>query len=419
MTLRVPAFLLLFFATSPSLQYFRYERPVLNTPTQKQQACLTLDPATFAHAGPRLASLRLYNGAEEVPYAIRSEAHAGALAENLTPLNAGIRGGATTFDAQMPDGQYSNVNLDVAAKDFIATVRVSGSQNRTSALTTNLGSYTIFDFTRQKLGRSTVLHLPPSDFRYLHFRIDSMIKPSQITGLSAGSAPQSEIRYVTVASTSSVKQKDRDSIVEFTVPSNVPVDRVLFVPGSLPVNFSRSVTMTRTPHAKDRRAEDLDQQFPVVATGNILRIHTLQNGRKIDEEHFALETPSFTPDYATKWTVSIHNEDDTPLHLQSVSLQMIARTLCFAAQPSASYTLYYGDDALTPPTYDYAKLFPLDKDAAKTSLGPEEQNPHHEPRPDTRPFTERHPALLWIALIVAILLLGGIALRSSRNIKQP
>lgn len=419
MTLRVPALLLLLFAASPGVQYFRYQRPVLNTPAQKQQACLTLDPTTFAHAGPRLASLRLYSGAAEVPYAIRSEARAQSPADNLTPLNAGVRGGGTTFDAAMPEGLYSNVELDVAAKDFIATVRVSGSQNQASAHPTNLGSYTIFDFTRQKLGRSTVLHLPPSNFRYLHFRIDGVIRPSQITGLSAGNVPQTEPQYITVATTSSVKQKGRDSILEFTVPANVPVDRVLFAPGAQPVNFSRGVTLTRTPAAKDRGAETIDQEFPVFSTGNILRIHTRQNGRKIDEEHLAVDAPSFAPNYATTWTVAVHNEDDAPLDLQSVSLQMIARTLCFAAEPGASYTLYYGDDALTPPSYDYAKLFALDKDAAQASLGLEQPNPQYQPRPDTRPFTEKHPALLWTALIVAILLLGGIALRSSRQIRQP
>lgn len=416
MTLRVPALLLLFFAASPGVQYFRYERPVLNVPAQKQQTCLTLDPATFVHAGPRLASLRLYNGGAEVPYAIHSEA-TGQSAEELTPLNAGLRGGATTFDAEMPEGPYSNLHLDVAAKDFIATVHVSGSQNQSSARATGLGAYTIFDFTRQKLGRSTVLHLPASDFHYLHFRIEGPIRPSQIAGLSAGHMAETEPHYVTVATASSVRQKDRDSVVEFTVPANVPVERVVFAPGTRPANFSREVTLTRTPAAKERGREEIDQEFPVVSTGSILRIHSRQNGRKIDEEHLALEAPGFAPDYATRWTVAIHNEDDAPLDLQSIRLEMDARMLCFAAEPGASYTLYYGDAALTTPRYDYAKLFALDKGAAKASLDAEQGNPQYQPRPDTRPFTEKHPALLWVALVIAILLLGGIALRSSRQIK--
>jgi hypothetical protein len=37
------------------------------------------------------------------------------------------------------------------------------------------------------------------------------------------------------------------------------------------------------------------------------------------------------------------------------------------------------------------------------------------PRPDERPFTEKHPILLWIALIVVIALLGAVAFRSLKT----
>jgi len=45
----------------------------------------------------------------------------------------------------------------------------------------------------------------------------------------------------------------------------------------------------------------------------------------------------------------------------------------------------------------------------------EQMNAAYEPRPDERPFTERHPALLWAALVAVIALLGGIALRSVKR----
>lgn len=48
-----------------------------------------------------------------------------------------------------------------------------------------------------------------------------------------------------------------------------------------------------------------------------------------------------------------------------------------------------------------------------TSMAPSD---HH--RPNTRPFTEKHPAFLWIALIAVIALLGGIALRSAKHPEQ-
>jgi len=98
---------------------------------------------------------------------------------------------------------------------------------------------------------------------------------------------------------------------------------------------------------------------------------------------------------------------------------MIARNLCFDASPGAVYFLYYGDPVLSPPHYDYAALFTPDKNAAHASLGPSLLNPQYQPRPDTRPFTEKHPMLLWIALLAAISLLGLIALRSAKRLRQP
>jgi hypothetical protein len=426
MIIRTAALLLLIAAESSSVQYFRYDRPVLNTAPQNQQACLTLDPTTFAHAGPQLSSLRLYNGDRETPYAIHYSAPIEPSAKHIAPLNAGLRNGAASFDAAMPEGAaYSNLLLQIDAKDFIATIRVSGSQTQSGSPVTSLGSYTVFDFTRQRLGRSTVLHLPQSDFRYLHFRIDGPIHPDQITGLSIGRLPTSEPQYVAITTATSIEQKDRDSVIEFTVPANVPVDRILFKPGAQPVNFSRDITVTIVSAATRPPTDEQTPAPPITSSGNLLRIHSTQNGRKIDEEHLSLEAPYFATAFASpsdtpaKWTVAIHNEDDAPIELQSVTLQMIARNLCFASQPGASYKLYYGDAALNPPHYDYAQLFSLEKDAAQPALGPEELNPRYQGRPDTRPFTEKHPALLWIALIAAIFLLGVIALRSSRQLKQP
>lgn len=419
MTLRIPALMLLVAAAvTPSPQYFRYTLPLINIPQQSRQTCVLLDETIFAHAEPQLASLRLYNGEAETPYAISYSAPSESAPKAIAALNTGTRNGATSFDAAMPEGSYSNLDVNIEAHDFIATVHVSGSQTQTGARITNLGAYTIFDFSRQRLGRSTVLHLPQSDFRYLHFRIDGPIRPDQITGLTTGRSTAGEPQYVTVATSTAVQQKDRDSILEFSVPANVPVDRIFFMPGTQPINFSRDVSITVAP-AIARPATDAEEPpQPTIASGNLLRIHSTQNGRRIDEEHLAIDAPYQTFNTATKWTIAIHNEDDAPIALNSVGLQMIARTLCFDAEPGAGYKLYYGDDTLSAPGYDYAKLFSQDKNAAQANLGAEQLNPHYESRPDTRPFTEKHPALLWIVLIAAILLLGFVALRSSRQLKQ-
>jgi hypothetical protein len=79
--------------------------------------------------------------------------------------------------------------------------------------------------------------------------------------------------------------------------------------------------------------------------------------------------------------------------------------------------LYYGDPALAAPVYDYERLFVAADKPLVATLGPEQMNPQFTPRPEPPlPFTQRHPQLLWIALIAAICALGAVALRASKNV---
>jgi len=416
MNLRGAGVLILAIAVA-DVHYFRYERPLVGTPSQASQTCVALDATAFAHSQPLLSDLRLYRDGKDAPYAIRvAEPVAGAV-KNIAPLNLGEQGGQVVFDAAMPEGPYDNVELDLAAHDFIATVNVFGSQTQTGDALTKIGMYTIFDFTREKLGRSTVLHLPESDFRYLHFRIDGPLKPEDVTGFRLARTAETRLYYVTAAERAQVVQKNRETQIQFSLPANVPVDRVEFLPQAQPANFSRDVTVTVTPQKRNQAGEGREMT-PSTSYGSILRLHGVHNGHRIDEERLSVEPPASVTNDATEWVVKIDNGDDAPLELQSVRLEMLERTVCFDATPGASYNLYYGDPALAAPRYDYATLFTPELSATRASLGPEKNNPDYRSRPDERPFTERHPGLLWAALVLVVTLLGGIALWSAKQVQQ-
>jgi hypothetical protein len=141
----------------------------------------------------------------------------------------------------------------------------------------------------------------------------------------------------------------------------------------------------------------------------------VQNGHRIDEESLAIDAPRTSFNANSKWTVTIDNGDDSPLKPASIRLLMLERDVCFDAVPGGAYMLYYGDSALSPPRYDYASLFALQADATHAVAGPEQANPEYQLRPDDRPFTEKHPALLWGALALVICVLGAIALRTAKS----
>jgi Protein of unknown function (DUF3999) len=402
-------------AATPEIRYFRYERPLAGPATKTGQTCAVLDAGIFAHAAPELTDVRLYQGTTETPYTIREAAPVEAARKEIAPLNLGHKGAHTTFEAMMPEGRYSDVELDVTAKDFIASVAVTGAQGESGREGTELGLFTIFDLTGQKLGRSTVLHLPESDFKYLYFRIDGPVKPEDVAGLSVERAPAKQ-QSVTVADTNQVTQKGKTSVLQFTVPAHVPVERIEFGVGAAPANFSRDVTVKAQAVVAGKQTTDEAPPGPAESSGNLLRLHATRDGHRIDEEHLAIDAPFVGfGDLGSTWTVTVDNGDDVPLAITDVRLEMTQRTLCFDAAAGAGYALYYGDPALAAPRFDYATLFVPDPHAVAAALGAEIANPEFRTRPDERAFTERHPALLWVALILVVAVLGLVALRTAKT----
>ena len=416
--LRAVMVLLALAAATPEVRHFRYERPLTGAGGRAGQTCAVPDATLYAHAAPGLADVRLYrdqaSGPVETPYAVWQAPAVAPPDRTIPPLNLGRKGSQTTFEAEMPQGRYSDVQLDISAKNFVATVAVTGAQTSDGREGTELGLYTIFDLTAQKLGRSTVLHLPESDFRYLYFGIQGPVKPADVHGLVAERAPAS-VQSVTVAATNQAVQKGRQTTLQLRVPARVPVDQVEFLVGAEPRNFSRGVMVSVRP-APGKQGADEEATAPGETSGTLLRLHAVQDGHPIDEEQLSLDAPHVDyGDAATQWTVTIDNGDDVTLDILGVRLEMSERKLCFDAAAGATYTLMYGDAALAAPQYDYATLFTPDAKAAAATLGPERANPAYQVRPDERPFTERHPILLWMALILVVVVLGGVALRTAKS----
>lgn len=405
-------------APSPEIRYFHYQRPLTLPAAGSGQVCTVLDPQIFEHAARSLDDLRLYRGGDETPYVIRYVRSPQAPSQTITPINQGQRNGKTVFDAAMPDGEYGDLQLNLNGQNFLASVTVFGSQ-AVAGPQTRIGSYTIFDFYSQRLGRSTVLHLPRSNYRYLHFEISGPIAPDHIVSLTAAQAPPSEPKYLTILSVPEFTRKGRTSVAEFSLPANVPVDRIVFTPAAQPQNFSRNVEVSATEIPQHKSDTDTAPGPMAVASGNLLRIHRDIESHHIDEEHLSLDLYNESFATPTKWTITIDNGDDAPIPFTAVQVQMQERTLCFEVAAGSAYMLFYGDPALSAPRYDYAAWSTARPDPPLATLGPQLPNPDFHPRPDQRPFTEKHPVLLWAALVAVILLLGLIALRSARRMQPP
>jgi Protein of unknown function (DUF3999) len=411
----------------------RYERAI-HVPAGAGQACAVLDAQVFPHAAPSLADLRIFpvgaasTAQHEVPYAITLSEAVTEETQAARVLNLGSADGKIVFDLEMPARAYTDVtlNLDPAIQDFLATATVSGSDALSGGKATALGSFTLFDLSSQHLSRDTTLPLAESTFRYLHVVLSVAVAPgaagganfapAMVEGAQVPPSREAQILYSTVAETSSIATVGRESHATFQIPLRVPVERVEFVLAQgFKGNFSRDVRVTALADAK--AGEDERAPLPETVSGTILRVHTTEAGREIRTEDLGIRAIlGANLQSGAKVEVAIENGDDVPLPIAAVRLEMRQRKVCFDASAAGGLALFYGDPRLTAPVYDYARLFAVSDKALVAELGPEMLNPDYRAPVDERSFTERHPEVLWIALIAVICALGLVALRSAKNV---
>jgi hypothetical protein len=370
---------------------------------------------------------------------------------SVQALNVGMTGGKISFDLPMPGRPYSDVRLKLSAVDYLATASVWGEDapGGPTAKRTSLGSFTLFDLSSQGLSHNTTLPLVESTFPYLHVELAVAKAPGAsrtMTGfgpemVEAAEVPPSRIAqtlYSPVAETRTITTTGRESRAVIEIPERVPVERVWFemAPG-FKGNFSREVRVVATPEPEKAESsgvhagtaagdiasgDDLRRGVLPQETlgGSILRVHATEAGREISTDHLGvpavlganLQSPA-------RVEVALENGDDRPLPIAAVRLETRQRKLCFdaGADTVGGVALFYGDRALEAPVYDYQRLFRASAKALDARLGPELENPGFHPRPATpKSFAERHPEVLWIALIGVICALGMVALRAARRV---
>lgn len=407
----------------PVPQYFAYQRSVV--PGGKGANCAVIDASVFAHAAASLRDLRLYPrtpNARDVPYAITLSEPEQQDTDPASVLNLGLRGGKIVFDLAMPARAYTSVVLDLGARDFIATATVTGISAPGESKGTRLGDFTLFDLSSQHLSRSTAIGLEESNFPYLHVELSAAPSPGStgvpftpqiVFGATVPPSREAQSIFTVAAESTEITARDRATVVRFRLPERVPVERVSFVLApEYESNFSRDITIASHPAGTVTTAGEL-------IDGNIFHVQMTQAGRQIRQQRLSVAaTLGSNLQSAADVEVTVRNGDDPPLPIRSVRLEMRQRKLCFDAPSDSSLTLFYGDNALTAPQYDFARTFSTDEKNQEARVGPEQKNPVYAPRPDTRAATERHPELVWIVFLAVVCVLAIIALRSLRHLPR-
>jgi Protein of unknown function (DUF3999) len=368
-----------------------------------RQNYFVVDEELWNHSRPDLGDLRLYDGTSAMQYAI-SEQRAGVSSEEVDAkiLNLGSVSGHTEFDVDAAGiAEYDRVRLRLDAHDFVATASVSGGNSPGHGSDAELTPSTLYDFTREQLGSNFQLKLPPSSFRYLHIKVSAGIRPQQVKGATIYNLREQQAAWTKAGSCSAPQQKQHLTVIPCDVPARVPLSRISFAIDPEQVNFRRTVSV------------DNDQGLQI-ASGEISRVRVNRAGTLVTNEMLAINVAGTS----SRLTINIDNADNPPLNITAAQLLSLEQRIYFDPQGRTALKLYYGDEKLSAPVYDYARFLHVDASAVQAELGPGIHNAEYAGRPDDRPWSERHSAVLWTAMLAAVVVLAGLALRGFRTVKQ-
>jgi hypothetical protein len=429
--LPIAAALLLQAGTIPSIgtapapladpQHLRYVRTLTLPPNASGIACTILDASVYAHAASSSADdLRVFRTSphtspQEIPFVVSYSAAQPTDAQTATVRNVAVHNNTLSFDLNMPPRPYSEIDLNLAAHNFFAIAQVSTPNHKP------LGTFTLFDLTQRHLAHSTTLALQESTAPQLHVLLHLRTldnkpfpppDPSIIQSATVPASREAQTLYTTVASTNTLRQQGPYTFAQLDdVPAHLPIERVQFVlDPAFKSDFLRNLTVRAA-------AETYEPGQPQeVIDGQISRVTRPADPATTTPAIHAsnLSVPAVIASNLhdpASLHIEIDNADQPPLPIRAVQLQMRQRTLCFHADPNATYTLRYGDNDLRASVYDLGDLTTLPAQPLIATLGLEQLNPGFLQRHVSTTYDQRNPNLFWIALLAAIAVLGSFVSR--------
>jgi uncharacterized protein DUF3999 len=367
-----------------------------------------LDAEVYREAAADLRDLRVRDGAGgEIAFVLRRHEKPATWQEREVALRDLGRtpGGQVRFvlDLGREPGLHNRVRLRLA--DAVRNVRVpvsveTGTDGRTWQLVRLAGFvYVVEGETR---AADTTVSYPASTACYL--RVTMVAPPGPVLPVT-GAAVITETAAVrdeeplpaTLIDRAEDAARRRTELV-VDLGGRRPVDRVELDVGDS--TFYRVALV---------EARDGDEGWRFVASGALSAIDSPRRRER--------QTTLAFPETATRFLrVVIRNEDDRPLRVSAIRLAAVRRGVVFSATPGQRYTLDYGDPARAVPRYDLAHTFPyVAPDALPVAtLGVASRVPVPPPR---KAWTEERPYLLWGAMAIVAVGLGGLLVRLGRGVR--
>jgi hypothetical protein len=391
----------------PAWRSWFYSRSI-DSPHPDVLNYVTIDREAFAHSENHLADLRVIDDlGNEQPYEVRTR---------LTPPPQPVSLPATLRENSFVPRQFTQVVVDLGSRasfhsslqvqtpesDFINWVEVTASDDAHVWRIVKPRA-PISRFRKENLEGSQTIHYSENNARYLRLRIQEPAGQFPVTGVEVFASQGVEKEEPTTATLLAMRPPDSAS------PSSQT--QWTFDLGSTTIPIAELNFETSQPefYRAVRIQTSLDQKEWLPAGGGEIFRYAVGGGTEESLRVRCYETWG-----ARYWRVEILNASDDPLSSVRVSVAMSLRFVLFRPRENRGYRLLYGNDRAAAPQYDFARTLRIQPNELllHLNLGPEETTTNYA---DPRPFTERHPNLLWFALGIAIVLLGYAALRALRT----
>jgi len=390
---------------------WRYSRALQTSQTDVDGPAEVLLPwEMYAHCRPDCEDVRIVNSsgegvsyvAEGRPVPRNAEAHAARVIENSF-----VRGQYTQVigDLGQAHPNYDRVKLETNRPDFIVWAEVALSDDAKTWRVVEAHA-PIARFRSRAVDGTQTIPFQGLSSRYIRVRIADPSAQFPVSGISVlhEESPQAaQTREVAVAFSQEKSTDPTESSWRTTLGSlNQPISE-LEIATDTP-EFYRAVRISGSSDG---------QEWSYWGSGVVYRY---PQGKQM-RELLRIDFPEATGNKLLR--VEVINGNDEALANLHLALMAVPRTLAFKQVAGQRYRLIYGNEKALRPQYDLGHY--LDSGPTKPvyrilALGPESETANYR---DPRPFTERHPELLWSALGAAILLIGLTAIKALSSTSNP
>ena len=390
---------------------WHYSRAVETSPAGIDGPAEVLLPwEMYAHCQPGCEDVRIVNSSGEgVPYVAEGRPMAGNVQEHAAHVieNSFVADQYTQVIGDLGESHanYDRVKVETSRPDFIVWAEVALSDDERTWRVVEARA-PIARFRSRAVDGTQTIPFQGLSSRYVRVRIADPSAQFPVSGISVlheESSQAQQTREVTAAFSEEKSGDPTESVWRTTLTSlNQPISELEISTDAR--EFYRAVRISGSSDG---------QEWSYWGSGVVYRYAQGNQTREL----LRVDFPEATGNKLLR--VEVINGNDEPLANLQLSLAASPRVLAFKQIAGQQYRLIYGNEKALRPQYDLGHYFesgPPKPVYRILSLGPEEETANYR---DPRPFTERHPEVLWSALGAAILLIGLTAIKALRSTGNP